>query len=104
MKEKGPFCISVTNIRGITKKFGPKTAEVNDLRENPPLAVENVNLLFTFTANVTPGPDHVISRGLRFAVNVKLNVSITYLRQPLSKRAKIRYGLNLWSNLKSEKV
>ena len=45
MKEKGPFCISVTNIRGITKKFGPKTAEVNDLRENPPLAVENVNNL-----------------------------------------------------------
>ena len=66
MNEKGPFCISVTNIRGITKKIGPKTAEVNDLRENPPLAIENVN--------VTPGPDHVISRGLRFAVNVKLGV------------------------------
>ena len=65
MKEKGPSCISVTNIRGITKKFGLKTAEVNDLRQNPPLAVENV----------TPGPDHVISRGLRFAINVKLNVS-----------------------------
>ena len=69
MKEKGPFCISVTNIRGITKKFWPKTAEVNDLRENPPLAFEKRE---KFTANVTPGPDHVISRGLRFAVNVKL--------------------------------
>ena len=37
-----------------------ETAEVNDLRENPLLAVENV----------TPGPDHVISRGLRFSYPV----------------------------------
>ena len=73
MKEKGPFCISVTNIPGITKKFGPKTAEVNDLRENPPLQCRRKRE--QFTANVKPGPDHVISRGLRFAVNVKLNVS-----------------------------
>ena len=28
-KEKGPFCLSVTNIRGITKKLGPKNVEVN---------------------------------------------------------------------------
>ena len=73
MKEKGPFCISVTNIRGITKKFGAKTAEVNDLREKPSSCRRKRE---KFTANVTPGPDHVISRGLRFAVNVKLNVSI----------------------------
>ena len=37
MKEKEAFCISVTDIRGITKKIGPKNAEVNDLRENPAL-------------------------------------------------------------------
>ena len=45
MKEKGPFYISVTNIRGITKKIGPKYAAVNDLRENNALAVENVKHL-----------------------------------------------------------
>ena len=45
MKEKGPFCMSVTSIRGIAKKFGPQNAEVNGLSENPPLAVENVKNL-----------------------------------------------------------
>ena len=45
MKEKGPFCISVTSIPGITKKFGSQNAEVNDLREKSPLAVENVKNL-----------------------------------------------------------
>ena len=32
--------MSVASIRGITKKFGPQNAEVNDLREKPPLAVD----------------------------------------------------------------
>ena len=68
MKEKGHFCISVTSIRGITKKFGPQNAEVNDLREKSPLAVENVKK--------TPEYDHVISGGLHFAVNVRLNAII----------------------------
>ena len=44
MKEKGPFSMSVTSIRGITKKFGPQNAEVNDLREKPPLPVANETL------------------------------------------------------------
>ena len=37
--------MSVTSIRGITKKFGPQNAEVNDLREKSSLAVENVKIL-----------------------------------------------------------
>ena len=73
MKEKEPFCISVTNIHGITKKTGPKNAEVNDLARKPCSCHRKHE---KFTTNVTPGPDHVISRGLRFTINVKLNVSI----------------------------
>ena len=73
MKEKGPFSMSVTSIREITKKCGLQNAEVNGLREKPVLAVENVKNL---PPTRRPGYDHVISTGLHFAVKVKLNVFI----------------------------
>ena len=67
MKEKGRFCISATGKRGIKRI----KAEVNDVREDLPLAVVS-----EFTPNVRLKSGHVTRRVLRFALNPYLKVSI----------------------------